>query len=142
MFTITQLHIYPVKSLAGIALQEAKTTERGFEYDRRWMLIDENNQFLTQRNIGALALLETEIAERQLRIRHKLQPEIASLKVPLKTDGYAQTDVQIWDDVCRALLVSKEADAWLSEALGSNVRLAYLPMMLRARWNRSVLPCQ
>lgn len=127
MYTITQLHIYPVKSLAGIALQEAKTTERGFEHDRRWMLIDENNQFLTQRNIGALALLETAIAERQLRIRHKLQPEIGSLKVPLKTDGYAQTDVQIWDDVCRALLVSKEADAWLSEALGSNVRLAYLP---------------
>ena len=58
MFTITQLHIYPVKSLAGIAMQEAKTTERGFEHDRRWMLIDANNQFLTQRKFGAMALLK------------------------------------------------------------------------------------
>jgi len=127
MFTITQLHVYPVKSLAGIAMQEAKTTERGFEYDRRWMLIDANNQFLTQRKFGAMALLETEITDNHLLIRHKQNAAYGPLQVPLKTDGYAQVDALIWEDVCRVLLCSKEADSWLSEVLESPVRLAYLP---------------
>lgn len=127
MFTITQLNIYPVKSLAGIAMQEAKTTERGFEHDRRWMLIDANNQFLTQRKFGAMALLETEIADNHLLIRHKLNTAYGTLQVPLQTDGYAQVKAQIWDDVCRVLLCSKEADFWLSEVLESPIRLAYIP---------------
>jgi uncharacterized protein YcbX len=51
MYTISQLFIYPVKSLGGIALPVAQLTDRGFEYDRKWMLVDANNQFLPNGNI-------------------------------------------------------------------------------------------
>ena len=46
---VKELFVYPIKSLAGISIQSAKAQEMGFEYDRRWMLIDEENQFITQR---------------------------------------------------------------------------------------------
>lgn len=127
MFNITQLHIYPVKSLAGIAVQEALVTERGFQYDRRWLLIDENNRFLTQREIGALALLQTEITPENLLIRHRTKPELDVLQVPLQTNSRERFTVQIWDDFCDALAVDDAADAWLSKALESTTRLVYLP---------------
>lgn len=127
MFSITQLHIYPVKSLAGIAVQEAQVTERGFQYDRRWLLINENNRFLTQRELGALALLGTEITADHLLIKHKTKPELGVLQVPLQTNSNERFTVQIWDDFCEALAVDTHADDWLSAALESKVRLVYLP---------------
>lgn len=127
MFNITQLHIYPVKSLAGIAVQEALVTERGFQYDRRWLLIDENNRFLTQREIGTLALLQTEITPENLLIQHRTKPELGVLQVPLQTNSSERFTVQIWDDFCDALAVDDAADAWLSKALEFSVRLVYLP---------------
>ena len=51
MAQITDLFIYPVKSLKGIALSEAKTGLRGFEYDREWMITDSNYHFISQREI-------------------------------------------------------------------------------------------
>ena len=52
MYTVSQLFIYPIKSLGGISVNEAKITDRGLEYDRRWMLVDNDHQFLTQRKNG------------------------------------------------------------------------------------------
>lgn len=127
MFTVTQLYVYPVKSLAGIPLQSAQVGERGFQHDRRWMLIDQNNQFITQRNIGEMALLGTAIDAQHLVIRHRHRPELGNLNVPLEADAYARLSVQIWDDACEALAVSQAADEWLSTALQSPVRLVYIP---------------
>lgn len=127
MFSVTQLYVYPVKSLAGIPLQSAQIGERGFQYDRRWMLIDEDNQFITQRKIGALALLDTGINDQYLSIKHRKQSQLGSLNVPLETDAYARLNVQIWDDTCEALAVSQAADEWLSTALQFPVRLVYIP---------------
>ena len=40
MFTVSGLYIYPVKSLGGFSVSEAVITPTGFQYDRRWMLVD------------------------------------------------------------------------------------------------------
>lgn len=52
MIKVQSLHIYPVKSLAGIELSEAVLKNAGFEYDRNWMLVDEAGKFITQRNVS------------------------------------------------------------------------------------------
>jgi uncharacterized protein YcbX len=59
MLRISQLYIYPIKSLGGIALNSARLTDRGLEHDRRWMLIDENNRFLSQRENAQMPLFKT-----------------------------------------------------------------------------------
>ena len=61
MLSISQLYIYPVKSLGGIAVNTALVTERGLENDRRFMLVDEEGLFLTQRERPSMALLRTAI---------------------------------------------------------------------------------
>jgi uncharacterized protein YcbX len=60
--TLTGLFIYPVKSLGGISVPEAEITSRGLQYDRRWLLVDARNRFLTQREHPQLALLNVEPA--------------------------------------------------------------------------------
>ena len=55
--TVASLHIYPIKSLGGFAVEEAHITDRGFAHDRRWMLVTGDNVFITQREVPAMACL-------------------------------------------------------------------------------------
>ena len=61
MAQITDLYIYPVKSLKGIALKEVHTGLRGFQYDREWMITDSKYHFISQREIESMASLKTGI---------------------------------------------------------------------------------
>ena len=47
--TLTQINIYPIKSLSGISLSEANVTPRGFDLDRRWMVVDAAGQMISKR---------------------------------------------------------------------------------------------
>ena len=64
---LSEINIYPIKSLAGISLKEAKIERRGLEFDRRWLLVDETNKFLTQREFPKMAALKTETLPGGLR---------------------------------------------------------------------------
>ncbi|CAN5350263.1 MOSC domain-containing protein [soil metagenome] len=126
MYLIRQLYIYPIKSLGGIAVNSAVVTSRGFEHDRRWLLVDENNCFLTQRVLPEMALLKVEIEDDGLRVTHKIKGD--ALKILFTAHiGKAKAAVTIWDDTCTAQFVSNEADEWFSTKLGMNCRLVYMP---------------
>jgi uncharacterized protein YcbX len=84
--TVTSLTIYPVKSLAGISLHSAKLENRGFEYDREWMVVTEGGQFLTQRELAPMALIQTAILEHTLRLTMPLGD---SVEVPLCINAQA-----------------------------------------------------
>ena len=71
MLAVSELYIYPIKSLAGIAVTSAMLTDRGFKYDRRWMLVDENNCFLTQREFPSMVLLQVELTQDVLKVFNK-----------------------------------------------------------------------
>lgn len=125
MLIVSELFIYPVKSLGGITLNSAKITDRGFEYDRRWMLVDENNQFLSQRQIPEMALLQTEITKNGVRVFHKQKQTVHTL-IPfdLKEDSI---NVQVWEDNCMALTVSNSLNKWFSDQLQLSCKLVYMP---------------
>lgn len=124
---LSEIRIYPVKSLAGIQLQEAQLTERGLRWDRRWMLLDENGQFMTQRQIAAMALLKVSLQAEHLEVQHAVK-DLPVLKIPLQPDPSAeQVQAPIWEDSSKALLVSREADEWFSQALGQSCRLVFMP---------------
>lgn len=125
---LSEIFIYPVKSLRGISLTSAKVEPRGLAYDRRWMIVaDGGETFFTQREFPEMALLTTELTDNHLIIRHLNKP-MGILQIPLEmpTNGEPIT-VRIWDDVCRAITVSKEANKWLSEALQTPCQLVYMP---------------
>ncbi len=125
---LSEIFIYPVKSLRGISLTSAKLEPRGLAYDRRWMIVaDGGDTFLTQREFPTMALLHTELTDRHLIIRHATK-SIEPLSILLDTGNYGEPiNVRVWDDVCEALLVSPAADTWLSEALETPCQLVYMP---------------
>jgi uncharacterized protein len=133
MLTVSSLYIYPVKSLGGIALDSATVTDRGFEHDRRWMLVDAtDNRFMTQREIKAMALLKVSLLPNSLHVENISKQGVA-IDVPFEPMGTETTMVDVWSDRCRAQWVSPQADAWFSEQLGMACRLVYMPDATRRR---------
>jgi uncharacterized protein YcbX len=126
MLTVSELYIYPIKSLGGIALNSATLTDRGFEHDRRWMLVDENYQFLTQREVTAMALLKVQVTGQGLLIQNNSVVGEEFL-VPFEPTISETTMVTVWGNHCRAQRVSDAADAWFSKQLGLPCKLMYMP---------------
>jgi uncharacterized protein len=126
MLTISQLFMYPVKSLGGIAVTAAALTDRGFKYDRRWMLVDAQNRFLSQRELPAMALLQTRISENGILVEDKRNPG-TTVCIPFSPVFTETIKVQVWEDVCDAVLVNDTLNAWFSAALDITCRLVYMP---------------
>jgi uncharacterized protein len=127
---VRNLFIYPVKSLGGISLQQVQVTDRGFQHDRRWMLVDEQGIFLSQRERPAMAALQVELSATGLQIHRSTAPG-NTLLVPFIPDNSEPVTVEIWGRHCEALPVSEEADAWFSRELNTRCRLVYMPESTR-----------
>lgn len=129
MLQLSEIYIYPVKSLGGIRLETAKITTRGLENDRRFMLVDENGRFLSQREHPQLAIFKTEIEGNFLKITNKKDGSTLkiSLQYSLNHKVTQSLKVQIWDDETLAVEISSEATNWFTEALGIPARLVYMP---------------
>ncbi len=124
--TLSEIWVYPVKSLGGIRLTKALTEEKGLQYDRRWMIIDDENVFITQRVYQKMALIDVALLENGLKIFLRSDPADA-VTVPYKPVTALPVTVKVWDDAADALTVSDEADQWLSRQLGLNLRLVMMP---------------
>jgi uncharacterized protein len=125
MLTINELFIYPVKSLGGISVPSVSINERGILYDRYWMLVDDNDQFISQRELPTLALLQPSFTNDGILVKHKQNH--SSFLISYLTESNDIINVQIWSDRCKALHVSNEADKWFSDILSFSCKLVYMP---------------
>lgn len=124
--TLSEIWIYPIKSLGGIRLTEAKAEGKGLQFDRRWMIIDEQNVCITQREFHTMALIDVELHEDGLKIFSRIVPE-DFVVIPYSPVNAVPVTVTVWDDVTDAVTVSPEADAWLSRQLEKDLRLVMMP---------------
>ncbi len=129
MLKLSEIYIYPVKSLGGIRLENANITTRGLENDRRFMLVDANGRFLSQREHPQLAIFQTEIEGDLLKITNKKNGNYIKISVQYSLNHKVtkSLNVQIWDDETSAIEVSNEASNWFTQALGIPTRLVYMP---------------
>ena len=67
--TIASLWVYPVKSCAGVQVQEALLVETGLEFDRAWMVVDEHGVFVTQRELPRMALIQPQLRYHDMVLR-------------------------------------------------------------------------
>jgi uncharacterized protein YcbX len=137
MFRISQLFIYPIKSLGGISVETTLVTDRGFRYDRRYMLVDEHNRFLTQREHPVMALLQTMIDGSDLLVNHKKSVDMKLRLALIPVNEGDITRVQVWEDICEAIYISPSADEWFSERIGLSCRLVYMPETSRRQVDKS-----
>ncbi|WP_143959628.1 MOSC domain-containing protein [Litoribacter populi] len=125
---LKDIYIYPVKSLGGIRLDKATVDIKGFEHDRRWMVVDDDGQFITQRRFPQMALLQPELHQNGLKIHHK-NDQNKSILVPMDPETGKKMMVTVWDDSLMAEIVNQEVDQWLSEILDINCHLVKMDEM-------------
>ena len=125
MLTLSEIYIYPVKSLGGISVDTAIAEERGLQYDRRYLLVDENGLFLTQRDSPSLALLKLSFTENGFNVLNTKNS--SHTIIPFESDSKKNVTITIWDDVCNAVQVNQDLDNWFSNALDKKVSLVYMP---------------
>ena len=119
---IKALYYYPVKSLAGIATDELTLDRFGPRGDRRWMLVDEEQRFVTQRKNPTLALIQPRLSDGHLELDIPGQGRVSV------EPGSEAAEVTVWrDQVGGALTANPGASAALSAYLGKSVSLVYMP---------------
>lgn len=118
---VAQLYVYPVKSLGGASLTAAAVGPRGLLHDREWMVVDADRQFVTQREVHALARVSTALTDDALTLSH---PALASVAVPRErwSDGPRAT-VRVWKDDCLAVDQGDDVAEWLSSVVSAPARL-------------------
>jgi uncharacterized protein len=125
MLNLTQINIFPVKSLDGYSPTSAVVEKRGLQHDRRWLITDTEGMFLTQRTNPKMAMLRATIEDDCLVIKEKDKPS-NDFKIPINTEG-PLSSVSVWDDTMKAAFVSKEVNGFLSDFLEKEVRLLKMP---------------
>ena len=117
--TIASLHVYPVKSCGGVALDAATLVETGFDPDRLWMVVDADGGFVSQRQLPRLALVQPTVRTTEVVLR---APGMLPLHLPLDV-AEQPLRVRIWDDELMAYTMGATADQWFSTFLGQPLRL-------------------
>lgn len=121
---LSGIYIYPIKSAAGISLKTAQVESRGFQYDRRWMLVDKTGAFLTQRQFPRMALISVRLEKDELVVE-TLNRE--TLSIPIYFDSRDRISVQVWDDVLYAIPLGEDVSQWFSEFLEISCQLVFMP---------------
>jgi uncharacterized protein YcbX len=122
MIRVSQLFIYPIKSCRGIRVDSARVVERGFEMDRRWMVIDEQGSFLTQRELPRLALVRTELDQDAILLSG---PGKDRFRLTEPSEAAPEIQVQVWSHHGGGA-VSEEASSWISRFLLRPALLVYM----------------
>lgn len=116
---IARLFVYPVKSCAGVELTEAVLTETGLDLDRAWMVVDEEGEFVTQRELPRMALVRPQLKHLDVVLR---APGMLALHLSIDTVE-APVRVRVWDDEVQAFDMGDIAAQWFTDFLGRKLRL-------------------
>ena len=128
---LSELNIYPVKSLGGIKLESSTVEARGLRYDRRWMLINEKNEFLTQRNFPKMATVKLEVVENGLRASQADERQT----IPFEPQNDETASVKIWGNRCRARIYESSINGWFENVLQTKCRLVLMPEETKRKVN-------
>ena len=132
---ITQLFVFPIKSCRGIAMPALQVQGCGAEWDRRWMLVDEDGVFLSQRQLARMTLIQTVLDGDGLRVSLSSVDGAPSLS----SVGFSKADfasssrirVRVWRDTCEALVGPDWLNDWFSSALARSCRIVWMDEQLQ-----------
>jgi len=117
---LSEINIYPIKSLGGISLDESLIESEGLQYDRRWMLVDPQGKFFTQREFPRMAVLKVSLGADGLRVSNKDE----TLYLPFNQSGTGEEiEVEVWNSKFTAQTSEHSINEWFSDALQTNCRL-------------------
>jgi len=122
---VAALYVHPVKSLGGQRLDAAHVGDLGIARDRRWMLVDDDGGFLTQRVHPRMALAHATLdGATGVRVT---APDAEPLRLVPPPPDAPRRRVQVWDDTVDAQCHAASVDAWFTRAIGLSCHLVYMP---------------
>lgn len=121
---LAEMHVYPVKSCAGISVTAWEADALGLRHDRRFMICTPDGRFVTQRETPVLALVRTALRGPHLVLTAPEMPELVLPHTPL---GGRPVLVRVWDDQLQVVAPDHKADDWVSRVVGEECFLAYVP---------------
>lgn len=119
---ISGLYIYPIKSCAGLSVPSAKVLAAGLQHDRRWMLVDGEGKFLSQREHPKMATLGVTLVESGLLLA---APGLPDCVVTVPASG-PQMGVVVWKSGLDVPVATAEVNDWVSRFMGFPTYLVYL----------------
>lgn len=119
---ISEINVYPIKSLSGITLTKSKVEDRGLKFDRRWMLINEKNEFLTQREYPKMATIGVAIDNDKLIV----SDNSSEREISFTPENSETANVQIWRSRVRAQVYERETNEWFSDVLQTECSLVLM----------------
>ena len=120
---ISELNIYPVKSLRQITLEKSRLETFGLQHDRRWMIVDKKGYMVTQRQQARMCLIQPLLHENSI----ELTAQGANSIVVEYPDSNKIITATVWNDDCQVRDAGDEVAQWLSEFLSIDCRLVYFP---------------
>ena len=118
---LTSIHVYPVKGARGISLQTSDVLRSGLRHDRRFMLVDGDATFMTQREHPKMALVDVALRAESMVIGGEIEVPLA---LP---SSLGRTKVTVWKDTVDAITVPGQASTWFSDRLGVTCSLVWMP---------------
>lgn len=122
MLRVTAIHRYPVKSLRGHAIDQARIERCGIVGDRRWMVVDRAGRFVTRREAPAMALVDVVADGDDFVLSH---PDIGACRVSPPDRDAPTISATVWRDSLEVRVAGADAAAFLSRAIGRTVRLVH-----------------
>ncbi|KAM0748864.1 hypothetical protein T439DRAFT_381973 [Meredithblackwellia eburnea MCA 4105] len=126
---VKKIFIYPIKSLPPISVAQGTLDERGFEFDRRFMLMSPLDGGKIKWNLVSNSPQNTRIIPSIKGTTLTLtSPLSKTLSVPLYplTDGLKVVEVDLYNSKVESFDMGEEAGAFFSEACGMPTRLMYI----------------
>ncbi|MEZ5507559.1 MAG: MOSC domain-containing protein [Gammaproteobacteria bacterium] len=121
---VTRLFIHPVKSLGGIAVPRFAIDRFGPRWDRRWLVVDPQGRFLTQRQYARMAQITAGLEGDQITLRADGHAEA---RFGAADFGEGVIEVEVWRDRCQASRGPAWLDAWISAVLQTPAHLVFMP---------------
>jgi uncharacterized protein YcbX len=120
---LTAINVYPIKSARGLSMDEWETDDFGLRYDRRWMVVDESGQFISQRDHPRMTLVVPNLVDGMLLVD---APGMPTLELVANPGSTVSTSVTVWNDTCEASWLGEGAARWFSKFLGCSCSLVYM----------------
>ena len=128
---ISEIYVYPVKSIGGFSVKSWPMNEYGLLMDRNWMIVkvkDDggNKLFLTQREFPKMSLLSASLNQDLTKLTLKAPNHQSHFTLSV-TEDREMTQVEIWNASFKAKDCGDEVAEWLTNFLGQTVRLVQIP---------------
>jgi uncharacterized protein YcbX len=138
MAKLTHIFIYPIKGLPGIELQESIVLPKGLQFDRRFMLVDEEGDFITQRQVNSLVSFQLQLMGDKLILKHPSKSE--EIILPLTPENGVSIEVKVWSDFVTAIEPNTSFSEWFSDCLQTPCKLVFMPedsqRLIEQKFNR------